>query len=95
MVRVKVALEVIDREFIAALETTIVFRVHLNRIIGKMNVPRVQVIQIKLLRRRSKIAVAIHVPFNHAVYGSEQSVSPDIELSIVDEEWLVKILLND
>ena len=95
MVRVKVALEVIDREFIAALESTIVFRVHLNRIIGKMNVPRVQVIQIKLLRRRPKIAVAIHVTFNHAVYGSEQSVSPDIELSIVDEEWLVQILLND
>ena len=89
MVRVEVALEVIDREFITTLKSSIVFRIHLNCIIGQMNVPRVQVIQIELLRRRPKIAVAIHITFDHAVNGCEQCVSPDIELSIVDEERLI------
>ena len=49
MVLVEVPLEVIDGQLVTTLEATIVFTVHLNSIVGQMDVSRVQVRQVKLL----------------------------------------------
>ena len=49
MVLVEVSLEVIDRQLVTTLEATIVFTVHLNSIVGQMDVARVQVSQVELL----------------------------------------------
>ena len=49
MIRIKVPLEVIDRELITTLVAAIIFRVHLNGVVRQMNEPRGQISQIELL----------------------------------------------
>lgn len=95
MVRVQIPLKVIDRQLVAALKLSIVFRIHLNRVVRQVDVARVQVVQVELLRGRSEVAVAVHVSLHHAIDRREQGVTPDIELSVVNEQGLVEVLLHD
>ena len=60
-----------------------------------MNVAGVQIAQVKLLRRGTEIAVSVHIALYNSTNRSYQSVSTDIKLAVVDQKWLIKILLND
>lgn len=41
------------------------------------------------------VAILIAVPFETAINARQQAKAPEVKLSLVDEQWIVNVLLND
>ena len=54
-----------------------------------------QIPEVVLLRRGSEVAVLVHVAFEQTVYGGHHAKRSDVELSSVDEQGPVYVLLHD
>ena len=60
-----------------------------------MDETRMQISQVELLRAGPEVAIAIHVAFKLAIDRSYHSVTANIELSIMNQQRLVQVLLHD
>ena len=67
VVLVQVPLEVVDRKFVRIFEFAVVLAANLNCVVGQVDVPTVQVSQIKGLRGGSEVAVTIHIALQTSV----------------------------
>ena len=95
MILVELALKVIYRQFVTTFEATVVLRVLLHCIVRQMNVPAVEVADVERFARSPEVAVAVHVPFQHAIDRSQHGKGSDVKLATVYEKRSVNVLLHD
>ena len=60
-----------------------------------MHVSRVQIGEIKLLRRGAEVAVSVHVALELTIDRCDQSIAADIKLAVVDQQRFVKVFLHN
>lgn len=95
MVLVQIALEVVDRKLVCIFKATIVLWIHLNRIVGQVNVLWVQICQIECLRRCPKVAVSVHIALEHTIHRCKHCKNTNVNFPSRDKQRLLKVFLHD
>ena len=65
---VEVALELLEGDLVAALESAVLLGSLLDGVVGEVDIPSREVVQRKLLARRAQITVVVKVSLNLRVY---------------------------
>ena len=72
-----------------------IFALLLHSIVGQVDHFIIDVIQTILTRRCSNIPILIPISFQNSIGGCDKQVTPDVELSIVYAEMLIKFFTGN
>ena len=91
----EVLLEIRKTHLVAVLILPIVLRMLLNCIVSQVDILVIEVIDIELLATGADISILIKVPFELSIQRSKQSIAAEVKFAIVNQQWIVNILLDD
>ena len=60
-----------------------------------MNVLVVQFLNIKLLAASPDVSVLIEIALEATIDGSHKTIAPEVKLPVVDEKWMIYVLLDN
>ena len=94
-VSVDVLLEVLIGDLVAILEFTIVITLFLHGVIGQMNKPVAQILQVKFHTGGADVAILVEVALVRPKGRGQHAVHTDVKFTIVHEQGLFYVFLND
>ena len=86
--------EVLPAELVAVLKLAIVIGLLLDRIVRQVDKLIGDVVQAVLATARSNVPVLVAVPLQAAIDAGQEPEASKIELSLVDQQWVIDVLLN-
>ena len=95
MVLVKVRLELQVAHFIARLEFSVVFRLFLNGIVGKMNELILKVVDVEFSAGGAQVSLFVEVCFVVAIDARYHRVRADVKLTAVYQQRIMDVLLHN
>lgn len=95
IVGIEISLELRIADFVPGLEFSIFLTITLDSIIGKMNVDVIDVIGVIVLRTGPDISFVVPIVFGSWAHSNHEEVSADVELSLLVEEKVAQVGLDD
>ena len=86
--------EVLPAELVAVLKLAIVIGLLLDRIVRQVDKLIGDVVQAVLATARSNVPVLVSVALQAAIDAGQEPEASKIELSLVDQQWVIDVLLN-
>jgi hypothetical protein len=92
---IKVLLKLKVAEFVAALKLTVIIKLLLDSIIGEVHVSVGNILQCEFLATGSHVTLIVPISLQVAIYGAHEREHSDVELSILVQQGLLDVLLDD
>ncbi len=92
---VQVLLEILHAHFVSVFIFPIVFWPFLHSVIGEMYKFVLDIINIEFFAASSDIGIIVKVTFQITIYWSQHSITSEIKLSPVYQQWVIYVLLNN
>ena len=92
---VKILLELRVTELVTRLKLTIVIQLLLYSVVGEMHISVRDILEREFSTTGSEIALWVPIALQISIDTAHHCEAPDIKLTILVEQWLFNVLLND
>jgi hypothetical protein len=88
-------LEIWVRELVATLKLPVVITLLLDCVVSQMNKSISNILKIEVLATSPKVALIVPIALEVAINSSQQSVASNVKLSVLVEERLLNVFLDN